>query len=66
MERAEFFQVQTRNYNFLNIDFSENSQYTFFVNLLNLNNLDMSEIFREIDILGVTERVHFPKHVDFL
>ena len=36
---------QTRNFNFLNIGFSENWHDTFFVDLFNLKNCDMSEIF---------------------
>ena len=45
--------------NFIKIDFSKNSRDTFFVDLFNLNNFDISEIFWEINISRVIGRVHF-------
>ena len=44
--------------NFIKIDFSKNSHDSFFVDLFNLNNVS-NDIFWEINILGVIERVHF-------
>ena len=62
--RVEFGNVRKRNFkplnfNFLNIDFSKNSHDTYFVDLLNLNNFDRSEIFWEINISGVIRGGHF-------